>query len=232
MNVLIIHPNKSIGESIEGRIKADGHRSALQTDFDDGIEAARAEDVYSSVLVWADAQDARSRINEIRRSGVKQPLIALLTAHGATGECRAAVLDAGADDVVNAPFDMSELLARVRAVTRRGQDMPANVKRVGSLEMDLGKKLVSAGSTPVHLTGKEYLVLEHLMLNAGRMCSKEAIFNAVYSLSNEDEPQLKIVDVFICKIRGKLKNAGIDPGHIHTHWGRGYRVQDPECAGS
>ena len=132
----------------------------------------------------------------------------------------------GADDFISKPFDKAELVARMQAVVRRSKGYSQPTLRVGSLQLNLDSREVMVGGKPVHLTGKEYSILELLVLRKGMVLTKEAFLNHLYG--GMDEPEMKIIDVFICKLRKKLANAGAG-NLIGTVWGRGYMMRDPSA---
>lgn len=129
----------------------------------------------------------------------------------------------GADDFITKPFDKAELLARIQAVVRRSKGYSQPTLEIGLLRLNLDSREVSVAGTPVHLTGKEYAILELLVLRKGMVLTKEAFLNHLYG--GMDEPEMKIIDVFICKLRKKLAQAGAD-NLIGTVWGRGYMMRD------
>jgi two-component system cell cycle response regulator CtrA len=132
----------------------------------------------------------------------------------------------GADDYITKPFDKAELIARMQAIVRRSKGFSQPALRVGSLQLNLDSREVLVGDTEIHLTGKEYAILELLVLRKGMVLTKEAFLNHLYG--GIDEPEMKIIDVFICKLRKKLAQAGAD--HlINTVWGRGYMVREPHA---
>jgi two-component system, cell cycle response regulator CtrA len=132
-------------------------------------------------------------------------------------------LGMGADDFVTKPFDKAELLARMQAVIRRSKGLSQSLLRIGEMEINLDSKEVKVAGARLHLTGKEYAILELLALRKGFVLTKEAFLNHLYG--GLDEPEIKIVDVFICKLRKKLAKVGmIDL--IGTVWGRGYMIRD------
>ena len=130
----------------------------------------------------------------------------------------------GADDFITKPYDISECVARMQAVVRRTKGFSQAVLQVGELELSLETRGVSIAGRPVHLTGKEYSILELLVMRRGMVLTKEVFLNHLYG--GMDEPEVKIIDVFICKLRKKLAEAGA-PSVIGTVWGRGYTVRDP-----
>ncbi len=133
-------------------------------------------------------------------------------------------LGIGADDFITKPFDKAELLARMQAVVRRSKGFSQPMLRVGNLQLNLDSREVSIGSQLIHLTGKEYAILELLVLRKGMVLTKEAFLNHLYG--GMDEPEMKIIDVFICKLRKKLAFAGA-ANLIGTVWGRGYMIREP-----
>jgi two-component system cell cycle response regulator CtrA len=130
----------------------------------------------------------------------------------------------GADDYITKPFDQQELIARIQAIVRRAKGFSQPTLTVGPLTLNLGSREVLVEGRNVHLTGKEYAVLELLTLRKGVVLTKEAFLNHLYG--GMDEPEVKIIDVFICKLRKKLAQAGASD-LIGTVWGRGYVLRDP-----
>jgi len=132
-------------------------------------------------------------------------------------------LGMGADDYITKPFDKAELLARIQAIVRRSKGFSQPSLRVGPLELNLDSREVKLRGKEIHLTGKKYAILELLMLRNGMVLTKEAFLNHLYG--GIDEPEMKIIDVFICKLRKKLAVAGAGD-MITTVWGRGYLVRE------
>ena len=130
----------------------------------------------------------------------------------------------GADDFITKPYDVSECVARMQAVVRRSKGFSQSVLQIGELQLSLESRSVSIAGCPVHLTGKEYSILELLVMRKGMVLTKEVFLNHLYG--GMDEPEVKIIDVFICKLRKKLAEAGAR-NVIGTVWGRGYTVRDP-----
>ena len=139
---------------------------------------------------------------------------------------KVAALDAGADDYLTKPFDKSELLARIQAVVRRSKGHSNSVIRTGNVEVNLDTQTVTVGTKTLHLTGKEYGIMELLSLRKGSTLNKDQFLNHLYG--GIDEPELKIIDVFICKLRKKLEKASGGKNYIETVWGRGYVLRDPD----
>src|SRR3954468_14935647 len=139
-------------------------------------------------------------------------------------QARVKALSVGADDFITKPFDKAELLARMQAVIRRSKGFSQPMLRIGHVELNLDSREVSVDGREVHLTGKEYAILELLVLRKGMVLTKEAFLNHLYG--GMDEPEVKIIDVFVCELRKKLARAGAD-GIIGTIWGRGYMIREP-----
>jgi two-component system, cell cycle response regulator CtrA len=131
----------------------------------------------------------------------------------------------GADDFLTKPFDRRELIARIQAIVRRSKGHSESTIRTGKLVVNLDTRVVSVADQPVHLTAKEYGILELLSLRKGTTLTKEMFLNHLYG--GIDEPELKIIDVFVCKLRKKLAQATGGSHYIETVWGRGYVVRDP-----
>ena len=131
----------------------------------------------------------------------------------------------GADDYLTKPFHKDELVARIHAIVRRSKGHAQSVILTGDLVVNLDQKTGEVAGNRVHLTGKEYQMLELLSLRKGTTLTKEMFLNHLYG--GMDEPELKIIDVFICKLRKKLANASEGLNYIETVWGRGYVLREP-----
>ena len=166
-------------------------------------------------------------LRSLRVSKVKTPILILSGLGGIEDKVRG--LGFGADDYMTKPFHKDELVARIHAIVRRSKGHAQSVIQTGDLVVNLDTKTVEVSSQRVHLTGKEYQMLELLSLRKGTTLTKEMFLNHLYG--GMDEPELKIIDVFICKLRKKLALAGAD-NLIGTVWGRGYMIREPSSAQS
>ena len=194
-----------------------------------GGEALELVGIYEYDIVllgWQPTDmDGLILLKRIRRAKLSLPVVVL--SGSARSDIIMQALRLGADDVVGSHTDDAELVARVQAIVRRswGHSQPA--MQVGEIRLDPTSHHVSVAGRPVHLTGKEFSMLELLIRRKGRVLSKDVFLNHLYD--GRGDPDAKIIDVFICKLRRKLAVAGA-PDAISTVWGRGYTLRDPVAA--
>jgi two-component system, OmpR family, copper resistance phosphate regulon response regulator CusR len=162
-------------------------------------------------------KDGHTVCRELRAGGFRRPIL-MLTARDAVDD-RVAGLDAGADDYLTKPFDLKELLARLRALLRRSTELRPPQARVADLVLDTGSHAVERGGKSVSLTAKEYALLEYLVLNEGRVVGREQIAQHVWD--EMFDPLSNTIDVYIKRLRAKL-DAGYERRLIHTRRGEGY----------
>jgi two-component system cell cycle response regulator CtrA len=162
-------------------------------------------------------------LKKLRTDKVQTPVMILSGVGEMDSKVRA--LGFGADDYLTKPFHREELVARIHAIIRRSKGHAQSIIRTGLIEVNLDAKTVQVSGKVVHLTGKEYQMLELLSLRKGTTLTKEMFLNHLYG--GMDEPELKIIDVFICKLRKKLVEATGGENYIDTVWGRGYVLRDP-----
>jgi len=186
------------------------------------LELARHYD-YDIVLLDLELtdMDGYDVVRRMRAGRIDTPIVMLSTIAQPQAKVKAFAL--GADDFITKPFDPTELVARIQAVVRRSKGFSKPSLQIGRLMLNLDSREVTVEGRAVHLTGKEYAILELLMLRKGMVLTKEAFLNHLYG--GMDEPEMKIIDVFICKLRKKLAQAG-DDNLIGTVWGRGYMIRD------
>ena len=164
-------------------------------------------------------------LKKLRTAKVGTPVLILSGMSEMDSKVRA--LGFGADDYVTKPFHRDELVARIHAIVRRSKGHSQSVIRTGKIAVNLDAKTVEVDGSRVHLTGKEYAMLELLSLRKGTTLTKEMFLNHLYG--GMDEPELKIIDVFICKLRKKLSLACGGANYIETVWGRGYVLRDSDA---
>jgi two-component system cell cycle response regulator CtrA len=167
--------------------------------------------------------DGYEVLRRLRAARVRTPILIL----SGLGELDHKIkgLGFGADDFLTKPFDRRELIARIQAIVRRSKGHSQSTIRTGKLVVNLDNHVVSVDDHPLHLTAKEYGIIELLSLRKGTTLTKEMFLNHLYG--GMDEPELKIIDVFVCKLRKKLSTATGGEHYIETVWGRGYVLRDP-----
>lgn len=160
-------------------------------------------------------------IRKLRLAKVRAPIVAV--ARSMTESARLRILQAGADDLIVNALSHEEVFMKMQNLIRRSRGFQDSSLCIGSVEINMNAKKIFAKGKPVTLTKKEYQIAEILALRKGAVLSKEAILDHLYG--GLDEPNPKIIDVFICKIRKKLQSMGVED-FIETNWGRGYMVID------
>ncbi|HEV2080429.1 MAG TPA: response regulator transcription factor [Allosphingosinicella sp.] len=225
MRVLLIEDEPTTAKSIELMLNAEGF-NVYTTDLgEEGLDLGKLYD-YDIICLDLNLPDMHGYdvLKKLRASKVETPVLILSGIGEMDSKVRA--LGFGADDYVTKPFHRDELVARIHAVVRRSKGHSQSVIRTGKLAVNLDAKTVEVDGARVHLTGKEYSMLELLSLRKGTTLTKEMFLNHLYG--GMDEPELKIIDVFICKLRKKLSTACGGDNYIETVWGRGYALRDPE----
>jgi two-component system cell cycle response regulator CtrA len=224
MRVLLIEDDRSTAQSIELMLKSESF-NVYTTDLgEEGVDLGKLYD-YDIILLDLSLPDISGFdvLRSLRVSKVKTPILILSGLAGI--ENKVSGLSYGADDYMTKPFHKDELVARIHAIVRRSKGHAQSVIQTGDLVVNLDAKTVEVSCARVHLTGKEYEMLELLSLRKGTTVTKEVFLNNMYG--GMDEPEPKIIDVFICKLRKKLANASDGKDYIETVWGRGYMLRDP-----
>ena len=216
MRILQIEDDAATAQSIELMLMSEGFKVETTDLGEEGADLAKIYD-YDAITLDLNLPDipGEEALRRIRAAGVKTPVLVLT---GATKiETKVKCYGLGADDYMTKPFHKDELVCRLRALIRRAAHIAEPVVVLGDLEVDLNAKRAKVQGRYVHLTGNEWSMLELLTLRKGQTLTKDAFMNHLYG--GRDEPELKIIDVFICKVRRKLGPAG---KMIQTVWGRGY----------
>jgi two-component system cell cycle response regulator CtrA len=230
MRVLLVEDDPTTSKSIEMMLTHANLNVYATALGEEGIDLAKLYD-YDLILLDLGLPDMTGHevLRQLRTSRIDTPILILSGADDTESKLKG--FGYGADDYLTKPFHREELVARIHAIIRRSKGHSQSVIKTGQINVNLDAKTVEVEGKPVHLTGKEYQMLELLSLRKGTTLTKEMFLNHLYG--GMDEPELKIIDVFICKLRKKLSEATGGENYIETVWGRGYVLRDPEpVAGS
>ncbi len=219
MRVLVIEDDSATAQSIELMLKSESF-SVYTTDLgEEGIDLGKLYD-YDIIILDLNLPDMSGFevLRSLRVSKVKTPTLILSGLAGVEDKVKG--LGGGADDYMTKPFHKDELVARINSIVRRSKGHAQSVIQTDDLVVNLDTKTSEVNGARVHLTGKEYQMLELLSLRKGMTLTKEMFLNHLYG--GIDEPEMKIIDVFMCKLRKKLASASGGKNYIETVWGRGY----------
>ena len=224
MRVLLIEDDRATAQSIELMLKSEAFNVYTTHLGEEGVDLGKIYD-YDIVLLDLNLPDMSGFevLRSLRLSKVKTPILILSGLAGTEDKVRG--LGVGADDYLTKPFHKDELVARIHAIVRRSKGHAESVIQTGDLFVNLDTKTVKVNQSAVHVTSKEYQMLELMSLRKGTALTKEMFLNHMYG--GLDEPEVKIIDVFICKLRKKLANASGGRNYIETVWGRGYVLREP-----
>jgi len=219
MKILIIEDNSSLAEVVRRGLSEAGHVVDVESNGATG-EAVALDVPYDALVldVMLPGKDGLAIARSLRTAGVRTPIL-MLTSRDTTEDIIAG-LDAGADDYLRKPFVFAELEARLRSITRRGPPSTTNELRVADLSMDLSKREVRRGGTPIALSARETAFLEYFMRNAGLLVTRSMLENALWETDRDTTSN--VIEVYVRRLRSKLSPSG-EPSLLHTIRGAGYR---------
>ena len=225
MRVLLVEDDASVANSIVTMLRSEGFVVDTTDLGEDGLEIGK---IYDYDIILLDLMlpdiDGYEVLHRLRAAKVDTPI--LILSGLSDMEHKVKGLGIGADDYLTKPFHKSELVARIQAIIRRSKGHSQSIISAGRLSVNLDTRTVEIDGQPVHLTGKEYAILELLALRKGTTLTKEMFLNHLYG--GIDEPELKIIDVFVCRLRKKLTLAPGCEDYIETVHGQGYRFRVPD----
>jgi two-component system cell cycle response regulator CtrA len=225
MRALVVEDDPVSAKLIETALKEEGIISEPADSGEDAIDLAKHYDFDIIVLdLGLPDMEGFDVVRRLRAAKVRTPVLILSAMLETDDKVRG--LTTGADDYLTKPFHKSELIARIHAIVRRSKGHSESVIKTGKLVVNLDTRSVDVDGRRLHVTGKEYSILELLSLRKGTTLTKEMFLDHLYG--GIDEPELKIIDVFICKLRKKIATATGGQHYIETVWGRGYVLKDPE----
>jgi DNA-binding response OmpR family regulator len=227
MRILVIEDEPAVVRMIERGLTPHGHQVISAGDGDEGLLLVQMEEVDLVLLdIMMPGKDGHQVLAGIRKLRTHLPVI-MLTARDDLPS-KVSALDAGSDDYITKPFAFEELLARIRALTRRADQQQASLIEHGDLRIDLASHRVWRGDRPVELARREFALLEYFARNQGRLLTRQQILAAVWEYDFEGESN--VVDVYVRYLRNKLDRPG-DPSLFTTIRGSGYRFDPPSATG-
>jgi DNA-binding response OmpR family regulator len=224
MRVLLIEDHKPLVRALKQGLEEEGFAVDVASDGQEGDFKARTAEYDVIILdIMLPKEDGLSLLQRWRKDGMSSHVL-VLTARGSMDD-KVKGLDFGADDYMTKPFELEELLARLRALIRRGHQVKSPLIRVHDLEIDTASRTVKRGGKAIHLTPREYALLEFLAYHRGKVTTRSMIWEHLYD--DQDENTSNVVDVYIRYLRNKI-DKGYEPPLILTRWGEGYMLRSDD----
>lgn len=226
MRVLLIEDDKPTAKSIAITLAKEGYTTDTAEIGKEDSNGVRLAQLHNYDLIILDLMlpkvDGYQILLRLRSSKIKTPVLILSGLSSVDEKTKG--LGFGADDYMTKPYSNKELVARINAIIRRSKGHSESVVRFDKVAINLDTRTVEVDNKQVHLTNKEYAILELLAMRKGTVLTKEMFLSHLYT--SMDEPEMKIIDVFVCKLRKKLSDASGGTNYIETVWGRGYMLKD------
>lgn len=225
MRVLVVESSPTVSRSLELMLVHANINAYCVDTGEEAIDLARLYD-YDLITLELHLPDMSGHevLRQLRLARIETPILILTNADDTENKLQA--FGHGADDYLTKPFHREELVARIHAIIRRSKGHSQSIIRTGLVNVNLDAKTVDVGGKRVHLTVKEYLMMELFSLRKGTTLTKEMFLNHLYS--DMDVPEIRIIDVFVCKLRKKLSEVTGGQNYIETVWGRGYALREPD----
>ena len=229
MRTLLIEDDRAAARTTELLLTQAGFNVYVTDEGEEGVELAKVYD-YDVILLDLNLpdMDGLEVLKTLRKAKIDTPIMILSGLAGIDSKVK--TFSVGADDYITKPFHKDELISRMHAVARRARGHAQSVIQTGDLSVNIDARTVEMGGQPLHVTAREFQILELLSLRKGTTITKQMFMNHLYG--GLDEPELKIIDVFICKLRRKMQEATRGQRHIETVWGGGYMLREPAPAPS
>jgi two-component system, cell cycle response regulator CtrA len=226
MRILLVEDDRATAAAIDLMLRAEGFACETADLGEDGLKISRAHE-HDLIILDLDLPDIDGYevLRRLRDARNRTPV--LILSGLSLLDNRIKGLGYGADDFMSKPFDKRELIARIRAIVRRDRGHADSWVTVGRLSLNLDTKTLDIAGKPVHITAKEFGILEIMAARKGQPVSKRSFMMHLYGADSGDEPTTKIIDVFVCKLRKKLMDASSGENYIGTVWGAGYVLRDP-----
>lgn len=224
MRLLLIEDHKPLVRALKQGLEEEGFAVDVAYDGEEGGYKAQTADYDVIILdLMLPKEDGLSLLQRWRKAGMKAHVLVLTARGGIEDKVRG--LDLGADDYLTKPFELEELLARLRALIRRGHEVKNPMLKIHDLEIDTAARTVKRDGKSIHLTPREYALLQFLAYHRGKVVSRSMIWEHLYD--EHDENTSNVVDVYIRYLRNKI-DKDYDPPLILTRWGEGYMLRGEE----